>query len=145
MATGILIWCHQQLNPTTPRMKRTRSKDNISLAPEIDKDVPLLEYIQSQLEKAIKVAGQAPVPVVIGGSGRVGSGAVTFAKKLGLQPAVWTRQETAKFATEKGIAQLLEFDVLVNAIKLEGGHLPFLTHELISRKDRELSVIVDAR
>ena len=111
----------------------------------MDKEVPLLEYIASQLEKAVKIAGHTPVPVVIGGKGRVGSGAVIFAKKLGLQPAVLGREDTKK-ATEKGLAQLLDYEILVNAVKLGDAKVnPFLTQELITREERDLTVIVDIR
>jgi saccharopine dehydrogenase (NAD+, L-lysine-forming) len=97
MAIGILVWCHQTLDPQntgTPTIKRRPSKELIQLATQIDPNVPLLEYIKSQLHKAIEVAGQPPTAVVLGAKGRVGSGAMYFAQKLGLQPAAWGRNET---------------------------------------------------
>jgi hypothetical protein len=49
----------------------------------------------------------------------VGSGAVAFAEKLGLTVAKFTREDTK--VGEKngdGVPALLEYDILINAIKL---------------------------
>lgn len=55
MAAGILAWCHQQLHPKkaeSPRHKRRLSKEGLSAlttADQVDKELPLLQYIQVHL------------------------------------------------------------------------------------------------
>lgn len=105
-------------------MKRNRSKEGLSslaTADAIDKSVPLLEYVQSRLENAARVAGGPPTPVVIGAKGKVGSGAVAFAEKLGLKVVKLSRNDLKN--------NLIQYEILVNAIKLDGPVEPFLKLE----------------
>lgn len=134
--------CHQQLHPESEnslKMKKSRSKEGLAglaAADDTNPSLPFLQYLKLQLEKAVRVSGNTPVPVVIGAHGKAGSGAVACARQLGLRPAEWTRSDT-------NFAQLLEFDLLVNAVRLKGPMGPFLTPEAIRSRDRTLGVIVD--
>lgn len=55
---GLLVWCHHQLQKQSGgKMQRSSSReglDKLASADEIDKSIPLLQYVRSQLEKAGK-------------------------------------------------------------------------------------------
>ncbi len=77
--------------------------------------------------------------------GIVGRGAWNFAKKLGLDVTEWTREHTSAGGP---FPALLQFDILVNAIRLTKGVTiqPFLTRQLLrapASAARALSVVVD--
>jgi len=64
-----------------------------------------------------------------------------LAEQLGLPVTKWTREQTA---AEGPYHELLQFDILLNAIKLDQQvRSPFLTEELIRSAGRHLSVVVD--
>jgi S-adenosylhomocysteine hydrolase len=41
-----------------------------------------------------KLAGQVPTAIVIGGYGRVGSGAVKMLQSVGIEPTIWDHDHT---------------------------------------------------
>ena len=134
MAAGLLAWCHQVLSQSA---YVSITQDAYGKLEEL----PLIPYLQSLLEMAVHFTRQRPKLIVIGARGRAGSGAVSLAEKLGLSPAEWGRADTDR---QGPFAELLAYDVLVNAVRLEDQRLsPFLTHDVIRRDPRSLSVIVD--
>ncbi len=54
--------------------------------------------------------------MIIGSQGRVGQGAVSFCKALNLEVTEWTRKQTK---SQGPFRDLLKFDILVNAIRLD--------------------------
>lgn len=66
--------------------------------------------VKALLQSASLVSGRKPRVVVIGGSGKAGSGVVEFAKDMGVEVTVWGRAETAKGGP---FPELLEFGACV--------------------------------
>lgn len=71
---------------------------------------PLLLDVKALLQSASLVSGRQPRVVVIGGNGRAGSGAVEFAKNMGVQVTVWGRTETSRGGP---FTELLEHGIMV--------------------------------
>ena len=88
------------------------------------------------------MAGSTPKIIITGATGRAGSGALSFAKSLGLSPVEWDSSDTK----HKGpFPELLAFDIMIHAVRIRRGDdsKPFLTQELIRSESRKLSVVVD--
>eukprot|EP00456_Euglypha_rotunda_P056955 TRINITY_DN4692_c0_g1_i12.p1 TRINITY_DN4692_c0_g1~~TRINITY_DN4692_c0_g1_i12.p1 ORF type:complete len:223 (+),score=35.85 TRINITY_DN4692_c0_g1_i12:338-1006(+) len=126
MALGLLQWVHQR----TTKVPISNLKSWKSTADMV-----------KTVQDALKKVKDTPSVLVLGAKGRCGGGAVWFAEQCGLKSIQWDLEET------KGggpFPQLLQHDVLVNAIYLSEKIPPFITHDLIkTTKDRKLSVFVD--
>eukprot|EP01116_Phalansterium_solitarium_P003577 TRINITY_DN1439_c0_g1_i1.p1 TRINITY_DN1439_c0_g1~~TRINITY_DN1439_c0_g1_i1.p1 ORF type:complete len:1931 (+),score=838.25 TRINITY_DN1439_c0_g1_i1:91-5883(+) len=134
VAAGLLAWCRQVLATLGIVMPH----DLVAKLAHL----PLIDYINGLLQTASASAGRMPRLIIIGAGGRVGRGAAAFADQLGLTPTLWTRANTNK--APGPFAELLQYDVLINAIKLGDEQTsPFLSHELIRSSGRRLSVLVD--
>lgn len=126
MGVALLMWCHQQLHGTDLR--------------------PLTPYESGQnfvdeIKSLLRQTGRIPKVCVIGALGRCGRGAVEFAEAAGVAPAKWDMEETRPGGP---FTQLLEYDVVINCIRLMHQIPPFLTEDVVLKHpERALSVLVD--
>ncbi len=134
VAAGVLAWCRQVM---------ARPTIGISIPPDLIAKLdtlPLVDHIKALLQTAVAFNNNARPRVAVIGFGIVGQDAVQFAETLGLEVDVWRRERTA-------YDELLQKDVLVNAIKLDARAppKPFLTRSQLSKAGaaRRLSVVVD--
>lgn len=118
MAAGLIAWCKQKMSRLgvilpddllqklehLPLVERTLSVFFFLMPMEWV--VTTTTDVKALLQSASLVSGRKPRVVVIGGNGRAGSGAVEFAKNMGVDVVVWGRQETAKGGP---FTELLEF------------------------------------
>ena len=86
-----------------------------------------------------KTGNKLPKIIVIGASGRVGSGACDFFKSLGLKITEWDIKETS---SRDSFAEILEHDIFVNCVLSDNKSVKFITKSDITNK-RELSLISD--
>ncbi|KAJ3043120.1 Saccharopine dehydrogenase [Rhizophlyctis rosea] len=132
-ALGIDLWAHKQLNgnATYPAVSPFPHEDD------------LIAHIKTRLDAAAAKAGRLPRVMVMGALGRCGTGAADFARRVGIPEEniiKWDMAETAKGGPFEEITQ---HDIFVNCIYLSKPIPPFLTKEMLVKKDRPLSVLVD--
>lgn len=127
-AVGIDLWCHREgkgsglpYGPLTP-FRNVRA---------------MAEGLRTRLEEV--GAKRLPSILVIGALGRCGRGAVALAQQLGLSVTDWDLAETARGGP---FAEILNEDILVNAVLVQQPVPPFLTPQLVNGP-RRLSVIAD--
>ncbi len=96
----------------------------------------LLERVRVAMAKT----DAKPTVMVIGARGRSGTGAVEFARSLGLETVEWDMDETRKGGP---FAEINDADVFVNCVFVASDLPPFVTIESLSRPGRRLSVISD--
>jgi len=129
-ALGILVWCHQQVSVDTPF-------PSVRPYPTVD---ALVTQVSRTLALVVEKTGKQPKVHVMGAKGRCGGGAVEFCTRAGIREVVeWDMAETAKGGP---FEEILEADVFVNCVLLQGAVKPFLVKEMLS-KPRRLSVISD--
>nr|WP_246308666.1 saccharopine dehydrogenase [Kineosphaera limosa] len=80
-----------------------------------------------------------PSGLVLGALGNSGAGACDALRVAGIEPTRWDREETR--VVDKG--ELLDHDIVINAVKQRGPVVPFLTETDLDRPDRRTSVIAD--
>lgn len=133
MAAGMLAWCRQELK----RMNIEVPSDMIRKV----ENLPLVDHIKALATTAITFAQRTPKVVIIGSNGLVGQGAVSLLDQLGIPVTKWTREDTQRPGP---YPELLDYDILVNAIRMDKTlKTPFITEELIRRPNRSLQVIID--
>lgn len=141
MTAGIFQWCRQVLQ--APRFGIQLPANLLSQlegVAELSRD----KKIEAMLNLAMTFSGRKPKILVIGAAGRCGQGAVCCAENLGFtindSLFQWGRKDTKV----SPIPELLGFDIVVNAIRLNDEISgPWLTGDLIRKEPRRLSVIVD--
>ncbi|KAJ3211321.1 Saccharopine dehydrogenase [Dinochytrium kinnereticum] len=132
-AMGVDLWCHQQLHPGKPYP---------SMKP-FDNEDALNSYVSAKLEEIAKVSKKSPTVMVMGALGRCGSGAVDFARRVGIAEEriiKWDINETKAGGPFKEITQ---HDIFVNCIYLSAKIPPFLTLDMLEQPNRPLTVLVD--
>ncbi|PRP80975.1 aminoadipate-semialdehyde dehydrogenase [Planoprotostelium fungivorum] len=130
LAAGVLTWCHQR--------EAHQAMTNIPAYRDFSS---LGSRVESALRTAIADSGKRPRVLVIGPNGRVGSGATRLAHELGLECAGWDITKTARGGP---FLEMLDFDIVINAIWLTRDVRPFLTRELLEANPlRRMSVLVD--
>lgn len=130
-ALGLDVFSHQRLAPTSEAYpEATPYPDSKSL----------VRHVRNRLEEAVGGGPETCRAIVIGALGRVGSGAVDLLERVGLEPARWDLAETRGGGP---FAEILDYDLLVNAVLVTKRIPPFLTDELLDRRPRQLSVIAD--
>mmetsp|Transcript_8451 Transcript_8451/g.15444 ORF Transcript_8451/g.15444 Transcript_8451/m.15444 type:complete len:389 (-) Transcript_8451:979-2145(-) len=133
-AQGIRAWCWQMLH------------EGDSALPQITPSTKakIVEDLKGQLkEVAEKYPDQSPPKVmVMGALGRCGTGARECAHSCGLETIDWDMEETKAGGP---FPQILDADIFVNCILLQGKMPPFLTKEMIdgANGSRKLRVISD--
>lgn len=135
-ALGLAVWCHQQLRPDEmfPSVSPYMSEDD------------LVNHLKSQLLLIAKQRGVTEVQprvLIIGSSGRCGSGAAYILERVGLPSekiVKWSRQETHAGGP---FPEILGFDIFVNCIFLSKKIPPFLTRDMLLNNTRNLTVISD--
>jgi len=132
MAIGLLVWVHQQLAEAIPSYD-SPFKDVKTMA----------THVENQFKR---IPGKLPKVIVIGALGRCGTGAVDFAKMVGLTDAnisKWDLEETKKGGPFKEV--VVEHDIFINCIYLAANIKtpPFITKEAIQDSKRRLTVMVD--
>lgn len=123
---GLTAWCQQQI----PHENTFLS----DLNPFRDQSV-LIREIDSLLQRA----SSKPSILVIGAKGRCGRGAMELIRRVGLQAVGWDVEETKGGGPFRDI---LNYDILVNCVLLQGTITPFLNQETLSLP-RRLSVVAD--
>ncbi|KAI3657101.1 hypothetical protein MP638_005850 [Amoeboaphelidium occidentale] len=131
-AVGIDAWCQQILEPGVP-LKGINPYPN---------EAALLAYLKPRYDAAVKKYGKEPKIMVMGALGRCGSGAVGFAKKLGIKDENIVKWDMAETAKGGPFVEILESEIFVNCIYLTQPIAPFLTKEML-KKDRAITVLVD--
>ncbi|QKX56927.1 uncharacterized protein TRUGW13939_04035 [Talaromyces rugulosus] len=107
-------------------------------------EASLIESVKKVLETGKQKAGRSPKVLVIGALGRCGSGAVQFAKDVGIPDSdiiKWDLEETKKGGPFKEIVQ--DADIFINCIYLSAKIPPFINSESLASPDRTLSVVCD--
>jgi saccharopine dehydrogenase (NAD+, L-lysine forming) len=129
-ALSLKAWLHQQKKEKTPLPACEAYSSKEELLSEFRRAI-------SDLEKRSSFC--LPNALVIGAKGRSGCGAFEFFKELGLKVTGWGLKET----TGRGpIAEILQYDLLLNCVFVNEEIPPFLTLDLLE-KPRKLSVIGD--
>ena len=99
----------------------------------------LVENASKKVDIYKKEGNQNPKILVIGASGRVGSGACDFFKSLGLKITKWDIKETSN---RNSFSEILEHDIFVNCVLSDTKAVKFLQKSDITNK-RDLSIISD--
>lgn len=95
----------------------------------------MILYLKGRLAKV----ESKPKVLVIGARGRCGQGARQLLDAIGVETVAWNSNDTK----DKGpMAEILDFDVLVNCALMMTKTKPFLTKELLAQ-DRRLQIISD--
>lgn len=134
MAAGIIDWCHQYLYPEQKSLPPLVYHENFAA---------LSKYVKDLLDQAVVIAKRDPKIIIIGAPGRCGIGATSLAESVGIKNIEkWDSSQTSVGGPFK---EILEFDILCNAINLGDKIPPFLTEDMLknSASTRKLSVIVD--
>lgn len=130
-AVSLDVWCHQKKGLKMGGLKPFQN------------EAALIEDAKKKLSETLPLnKGQYPKLMVMGARGRCGSGAVDFAKKVGLPTEniiQWDIQETKRGGP---FPEIMEADIFVNCIYLNQKIPPFMTQEMIDSK-RKLTVICD--
>ncbi|KAJ3328827.1 Saccharopine dehydrogenase [Blyttiomyces sp. JEL0837] len=135
-AIGIDLWCHQQLRSSDSEVYPTITSFNNAQ--------DLIAHVKSRLQAAsAKANGRLPDVMVMGALGRCGTGAVDFARHVGIPEEKIIKWDMAETREGGPFKTILEHEVFVNCIYLSAKIPPFLTHEMVSQTGRTLSVIVD--
>eukprot|EP00808_Paulinella_micropora_P006489 g74220.t1 len=133
MALAILRWCHNTLGQDTPQLQSWGTVEN------------MIKALQALLAKAKAKAGHVPSVLVLGALGRCGAGACHIAEAVGLTKI--TRWDLAETSKGPPFPELLEHDLLVNAIYLKGpikgGAFLDMPQIKAKGKDRVLTVFCD--
>ena len=119
-ALAVMAWCGQALAQEPPL-------SNIGLWG--DKRL-LLEDVAALLAEASQATHGKPRIIVIGAGGRVGSGASTFARELGLEVTPWDMAETAPGGP---FQEILEHNIFVNCVLVNKPLPPFITAQMIDQ------------
>lgn len=131
-AVSLDVWCHQKKNATIGALK-----------PFVNERA-LIDYAKRNLSETLPLnKGEYPTLMVMGAKGRCGSGAVDFARKVGIPEKKiiqWDMQETQRGGP---FHEIVEADIFVNCIYLNQKIPPFITQEMIDAKNRQLTVICD--
>jgi hypothetical protein len=131
-AVGLKLWSHQVVNENAPLGK---------LSPEANQS-RLIDGIRSSLENALTISAM-PRVIVIGAKGRCGSGALDALSQCGIPSShisAWDLEETA---TGGPFSAILDHDILINCVLVQGNTAPFLTKSMVSGPRRNLRVISD--
>lgn len=131
-ALAVDIWAHQQLHGSTPFPE----------VKQVNDETELLDGMRSRLAAAIQRTGRFPRAIIIGARGRCGAGATALFEKLQFPASdvsLWDLAETSKGGP---FSEILDHDLFVNCVLIQGEMTPFLTRDLLKRS-RKLSVISD--
>lgn len=130
-ALAVDIWAHQMAAP------------ELEFPPvhSVTDQSELVSAISRRLNEAISVTNSLPKVMVLGAKGRSGRGALDLLAKLGFKDSIsqWDLAETRKGGP---FPEILEHDILVNCVLVQGLMAPFLTPSMIAG-NRKLSVISD--
>lgn len=130
-AVGVDLWAHQILSPGTEYAA-------LSAFPSQE---ALVAFVRDRLRQAMDQSGRKPTTLVIGAKGRCGSGAHDLLVQVGLGTDVtlWDKDETASGGP---FDTILEHEILVNSVLVQGAMPPFLTEAMLDRP-RSLAVVSD--
>ncbi|MFE3738511.1 saccharopine dehydrogenase [Streptomyces sp. NPDC059134] len=103
--------------------------------------VPLRPLTKKSLDEELNASAgtSQPKALVIGALGRCGRGACEALEAAGVEPTRWDVAETLSLDSPA----LLDHDILVNTVLVNGPTPPFLTKELLRSAPRRLSVVAD--
>lgn len=130
-AVGVDLWSHQILSPRT---------EYAALSAFLSQG-ELVSFVRDRMSQAMEKSGRKPKTLVIGARGRCGSGAHDLLVQVGLgeDATLWDKDETVSGGPFDAI---LEHEILVNCVLVQGAMPPFLTETMLDRP-RSLSVVSD--
>jgi hypothetical protein len=102
--------------------------------------LPSKDDLLARVSAALEQTARKPRVMIMGARGRGGSGAVHLAKSAGLETIEWDIEETRAGGP---FAAIIDTDIFVNCVLVASALPPFVTRELLARKERRLAVIVD--
>lgn len=126
-ALGVELWARQRMNLPINEWKKIKPFKNKA-------------NLIAQLSILLRTVELLPKVVIIGANGRCGKGAQDLLKDLGISPRKWTSKDTANGGP---FEELLDYDLLINAVLVKKKTAPFLNNDLIKNGSRRLSVISD--
>ncbi|MEM7208796.1 MAG: saccharopine dehydrogenase [Pseudomonadota bacterium] len=129
-AVAIMTWCGQQLGvyPVVPPLQSFPNRD------------ALINHLQNELQIAAAGLYERPTIMVIGAKGRVGTGASALAAAMGLPITRWDIEETVVGGP---FEQILAHDIFINCVLVNSPIPPFVTREMLTAQNRQLSVVSD--
>lgn len=134
-ALGLDLYCNKQLK-NLQLSKHVEPFNNIS-------DYPNQEVLINKIKTRLSLIGKTPKVLVIGALGRCGTGSCELFEKCGIPNENIIRWDIQETKNGGPFPELLDVDILVNCIYLTKPIPPFLTLDMIEKKDRALSVFVD--
>ncbi|KAF4973576.1 hypothetical protein FZEAL_9295 [Fusarium zealandicum] len=104
----------------------------------------LVNQIREDVAAGEKALGRKPTVMVLGALGRCGSGAVDLYVKAGIPEENITRWDLNETKDRQGpYEEIAQHDIFLNAIYLSKPIPPFVNDDLLSKKGRKLSVVID--
>ncbi len=131
-AIAVDIWAHQQIHGAAPFLRVKMVND----------EAELLDGLRSRLLSAMQRTTHFPRAIVIGSQGRCGSGATDLFRKLQFPASRLSLLDLAETAIGGPFTEILDHDIFVNCVLVQGEMKPFLTREML-RQARKLRVISD--
>ena len=134
MAVGVQAWAHA-VGGHKPLGKLVPKPDFKSEA----------DYTASVLREKTGDLTAIPSVLVIGGSGRCGTGAIQAAKDIGIPDDKIESWDTTNTAAGGPFEEILGYDILVNCIYLRSEMPPFMDMETLKKhaSQKKLRVLVD--
>ena len=117
-------------------------KNNLELGVKIPVSTSKKKLVENSLRKINsfkKANNQIPKIIVIGASGRVGSGACDFFNSLGIKITKWDIKETSN---KKSFSEILQHDIFINCVLSNDQSVKFLQKSDIIN-ERKLTLISD--
>ncbi len=123
-AVAIMTWIAKQQGTTLGALHSYTDRD------------AMIAVLKSQLSTLTA----KPNIIIIGAKGRCGSGALDLANALNVDVTPWDAAETAKGGP---FTEILDHSIFVNCVFIQHSIPPFITKEMLAKKEGKLSVICD--
>lgn len=131
---ALQAWSQKVFQPEQPSLPE---------ATPYDSELDAVEDTLSYLQKGREAAGRLPTVMIIGASGKCGSGAVELCQRARL-PAEHIIQCGREHTSKPGFSkEVLQVDILINCIYLSAETKPFITKNDLGESDQRLSVVSD--
>lgn len=131
-AVGIDVWAHNNtVGGEYPKINPFGHEDD------------LIAYVRARVEAAVLKIGRQPTIMVMGAKGRCGTGAVDFAKRIGIPESNILQWDMAETARGGPFVEIVQQDIFINCIYLSSPIPPFLSPEQLKDASRQLTVLCD--
>lgn len=124
---AVQTWCSQ---------KELGSNANLGPIKPATSQTKIVHSLKKRLNQL-----SVPKVIVIGASGRCGTGSVSVLNQLGIIPTKIGRSDNDNNSLIQ--SQLLEHDIVINCINLTSEIKPFITKDMLTNPLRKITVIVD--